>query len=87
MNDGETGYPASFFTHPLSSMEPVDIFEGFANVPVIYLVPVANEGREEGLVADIVDHSRDAQTTHGDLLDGPRGKLWLAVAAGERETM
>jgi hypothetical protein len=69
------------------SGETGDFFDRAANVPVIHLVGVADEGGQQSLVADIID---DAGDSFAETMDGPqrrRRKKWPAARARERQPM
>ena len=67
--------------------EVVQVFHRMADVPVVYLVGLPNESRENGLVAQIIHHAWNAFACAVDFADGPGGEMRAALATREREAM
>ena len=63
----------------------VEVFGGAAGIPVGDLVGLADEGGEQGFVAEVVYDAWDAFAAAVDGADGPGGEAGAAHAAGEGE--
>src|SRR5581483_1423748 len=62
-----------------------EVFHGAPDIPVIYLVGLTNESRENGFIADVVHNAGYALARAVNLADGAGGELRPAAAAGEGE--
>src|SRR5690349_1860889 len=72
---------------PGSIGEVVHLLAGASHIPVTHLVGFADEGREQRLVAKIVDDARDSATAPMQRAKRPAREARPAVATGERETV
>ena len=48
------------------AVQTVNVFQCFTHIPPVYFDAVADKCREEGFIADIVDHTRYAEATFRD---------------------
>ena len=69
------------------SVEVGDFFDRAANVPIIHLVGVADEGGQQRFVADIVDDAGDSLAETMERPQCSRGKERPAAGAREGQTV
>src|SRR3954465_13412296 len=67
--------------------EAFEITRRAARVPVVYLVGLANESREQRFVAKIIDDTGDSPAGTVDFPQRPWREMGPAHAAGNRETV